>query len=53
MEEKSGKKSEKRPYEKPVFSSEELFEGNVLACSKTPGQPGEPCTGAHANPHST
>jgi hypothetical protein len=34
MEEKIGKKRGKRPYEKPAFGSEELFEVNVLACAK-------------------
>ena len=34
MKEKSGKKREKRPYEKPAFGSGELFETNVLACAK-------------------
>jgi hypothetical protein len=34
MEEKIGKKREKRPYEKQAFGSEELFEVNVLACDK-------------------
>jgi len=44
MEEKIGKKSEKRPYEKPAFSSEELFETAVLACGKRPGGGGD-CVG--------
>lgn len=36
MEEKIGKKREKRLYEKPAFSSEELFETAVLACVQIP-----------------
>jgi hypothetical protein len=44
LEEKIGKKRGKRPYEKPLFRSEELFETAVLACGKTPGEGGE-CIG--------
>jgi hypothetical protein len=35
LEEKIGNTMKKRPYEKPAFGSEELFETAVLACSKT------------------
>ena len=44
MEEKIGEKRGKRPYEKPLFRSEELFEVSVLACGKIHGhEPG--CSG--------
>jgi hypothetical protein len=36
LEEKIGNKRGKRPYEKPLFRSEELFETAVLACTKRP-----------------
>ncbi len=51
--EKKPKREGRKPYQKPAFSSEELFESNVLACDKLPGPPGSPCTAGHANPHST
>lgn len=37
----------KRPYSKPAFRSERLFEAHVLACGKFPGPPWKPetCTG--------
>jgi hypothetical protein len=41
LEEKIGKKREKRPYEKPAFGSEELFETAVLACGKLTGDVGQ------------
>ena len=46
MEERIGKKREKRPYEKPAFGSEELFESNVLACGKVDAR------GCEVNPNS-
>jgi hypothetical protein len=38
LEKKIGNKMEKRPYEKPTFGSEELFETAVLACARTSGE---------------
>jgi hypothetical protein len=43
MEEKIGNKMKKRPYEKPLFRSEELFETAVLACGKLPQDPALTC----------
>ena len=48
MIEKIGEKREKRPYEKPLFQSEELFETAVLACGKLLGERGR-CTPSPEN----